>query len=147
MRWPGVTTAGSVYSHPISTLDLLPTFFNAGGGEAKSLKELDGVALKPYLVGDLTDRPHQTLYWKKESRGAVRDGDWKLLRFPDRPAELYDLTNDASEKNNVADKHPHRVRAMYKQLFAWELTLKRPLWQLRRQFEGAAMKRMDDYRK
>ncbi|SMP63585.1 Arylsulfatase A [Neorhodopirellula lusitana] len=146
MRWPGVTPAGSVYPHPISTLDLLPTFVSAGGGDVASLKQIDGVDLHPHLTGNEEDRPHQTLYWKKESRGAIRDGDWKLLRFPDRPAELYDLRNDISEHNNLAEKYPDRVRAMYKQLFDWELTLDRPRWQLKRQYEGAAMKRMDDYR-
>lgn len=55
---------------------------------------------------------------------------------------------DHTEKSNlVAVAHPEEVRATYKKLFEWELTLKRPLWQLKRQYEGAAMKRMDDYRK
>ena len=147
MRWPGVTPAGKVYSYPISTLDLLPTFFGAAGGLAKSLEQIDGVDLRPYLTGEDASRPHQTLYWKKESRGAVRDGDWKLLRFPDRPAELYDLANDISEKNDLATAKPEKVRAMYKQLFEWELGLRRPLWQLKRKYEGAAMERMDKYRK
>jgi arylsulfatase A-like enzyme len=87
------------------------------------------------------------LYWKKETRAVIREGDWKLIRFPDRPAELYDLSNDISEVNNLADSHPERVIDLYKKLFEWELTLERPLWQLRREFEGKAMKRMDDYRK
>ena len=73
--------------------------------------------------------------------------DWKLLRFPDRPAELYNLANDVSETKNLADKEPERVKEMYKKLFAWELTLERPLWQLQRKYEGDAMKRMDAYRK
>ena len=147
MRWTGVIPENSEYKYPISTLDLLPTFYNAAGGNVDSLSGIDGVNLLPYLLGENTARPHQTLYWKKENRGVIREGDWKLIRFPDRPAELYNIKDDISETNNLAAAHPDRIRELYKKLFDWELTLERPLWQLQRKYEGAAMKRMDDYRK
>lgn len=147
MRWKGVLDAGSVYSPPVSTLDLLPTFINAAGATVDKSQKLDGVDLLPYLLGNKAGDPHDVLFWKKENRGAVRAGKWKFLRFPDRPAELYDLESDVAEVNNLASAHPEVVRAMYKRLFQWELTLKRPAWQLLRKYEGAAMKRMDAYRK
>ncbi len=42
---------------------------------------------------------------------AVRMGKWKGIKLnvteqPNGPIELYDLTTDVGEKNNVADKHP-----------------------------------------
>lgn len=145
--WPGVIPANSTYTYPISMLDLLPTFFNAGGGKSDTIPDLDGVDLRPFLIGERTDRPHPILYWKKENRGAIREGDWKLLRFPDRPAELYHLSEDISEVNNLAAEYPEKVKTLYKKLFTWERTLVRPLWQLQRKYEGAAMDRMDNYRK
>ena len=147
LRWTGVIAEKSVYEHPISMLDLLPTFVTAAGGSIDDFAEIDGVNLWPYLNGDVGERPHQTLFWKKENRGAIRDGDWKMLRFPDRPAELYDLSQDISETNNLAMEYPNKVKVLYKKLFEWELTLQRPLWQLQRKYEGAAMDRMDKYRK
>ena len=147
MRWTGTISKGSEYSYPISTLDLLPTFYTAGGGELSLIEGLDGVDLLPFILGENTARPHQTLYWKKENRGAIREGDWKMLRYPDRPAELYNLAEDISEVDDLASKYPEKVRHMYKQLFAWELTLDRPLWQLKRLYEGKAMDRMDKHRK
>ncbi|MFB9292678.1 sulfatase [Persicitalea jodogahamensis] len=146
-RWPDQLPANSVYEFPISTLDLLPTFFAAAGGTLPDSAGLDGVNLLPYLIGQRTERPHEVLYWKKESRAAIREGDWKLIRFPDRPAELYRLDNDISEERDLATAHPEKVREMYKKLFAWELTLERPLWQLQRKYEGADILRMDQYRK
>jgi len=146
MRWPEKIPANMEYDYPISTLDLLPTFFNAGGGNTDALKSVDGVDLLPYLKGEVQARPHQTLYWKKESRGAIRDGDWKLIRFPDRPAELYNIKEDISEQNDLADQYPEKVKEMYKQLFEWELTLERPLWQLKRSFEKFDLDRMDRYK-
>ncbi|MCL4115880.1 UNVERIFIED_CONTAM: hypothetical protein GTU68_014916 [Idotea baltica] len=147
LRWPGKIPKNSKFDFPISTLDLLPTFVALAGGDSDDLKDLDGVDLFPFAKGQHNDRPHEILYWKKENRGAVRIGDWKLLRFPDRPAELYNLENDVSEINNLASIYPEKVRDMYKKLFSWESTLSRPKWQLKRVYEKKAMERMDAYRK
>ncbi|WP_413112364.1 sulfatase [Thaumasiovibrio sp. DFM-14] len=147
IRWPGHIEAGNHFDYPISTLDLLPTFLAAAGGDLKQHPQLDGVDLVPYVTGQNSQRPHQTLFWKKENRGAIRDGDWKLLRYPDRPAELYNLSEDISEQRNLAAVHPELVRELYKKLFTWELELERPAWQLKREYEGYAMERMDAHRK
>ncbi len=146
MRWPGTIPENTVYDYPISTLDLLPTFFAAGGGEVDSLRNVDGVDLMPYILGKNEARPHQVMYWKKENRGVIRDGDWKLLRFPDRPAELYNLAEDIKEHNNLAAEYPEKVKKMFKQLFEWELTLERPRWLLKREYEKLDIDRMDQYR-
>ncbi|MDF7824190.1 sulfatase-like hydrolase/transferase [Pontiellaceae bacterium B12227] len=145
--WPGRLAEGKEYNQPLSSLDLLPTFVNAAGGDALKIEGLDGVDMLPYLSGENPDRPHQTLYWKKESRGTIRDGDWKLMRFPDRPAELYNIEEDPSEQNNLAAQQPERVKALYKKLFAWECGLERPKFMLKRLYEEKAAKRFDAYRK
>lgn len=144
--WPGELPAGAVYDNPLSTLDLLPTFVKAAGGDPKAIEGLDGVDMVPYLQSATKERPHQTLYWKMETRGAIRDGDWKLLRFPDRPAELYNLEEDPGEQNNLTDAHPDLVKTLYKKLFAWELGLERPLFLLRRAEEGWSARRADEFR-
>lgn len=146
IKWPETLKAGSTYAHPISLLDLLPTFVDVSGGDSAAIKGIDGVNLLPYLKGERVERPHQTLYWKKEVRAAVRDGDWKLIRLPDRPPELYDLSKDASEVTNLAATHPDKVRELYKKLFQWELQLARPIWQLKRKYEDTAMDRYDRFR-
>ncbi|AMX02897.1 sulfatase [Microbulbifer thermotolerans] len=145
MRWPEKLAGGVDYDFPVSTLDLLPTFYEAAGGE-KYASVLDGVNLIPYLTGEKRGRPHQTLFWKKETRAVIRDSDWKLIRYPDRPAELYNLAEDIGEQNDLAAVHPQRVRSMFKKLFAWELTLQRPLWLLKRKYEKYDIDRMDQYR-
>ena len=131
----------------MSALDLLPTFVEASGGDVSSANDIDGVNLIPFLTGAESGRPHQTLYWKKETRAAIRDGDWKLIRLPDRPAQLYNLADDISEKSDLADQYPEKVNRLYKKLFDWELTLERPLWQLQRKFEAWSRERFDKYKK
>ena len=147
LRYPKLIPPNSIYKNPISTLDLLPTFYAQAGGNLKDLENIDGVNLFPFILKNSNEKPHQTLYWKKENRGAIRDGDWKMLRFPDRPAELYNIETDMSETNNLAYKYPDKVKELYKKLFTWELELDRPLWQLKRIYEGKAMERMDNYKK
>ncbi|WP_298484659.1 sulfatase [uncultured Maribacter sp.] len=147
MSWKGKLKKGTTYNNPISTLDLLPTFVSVAGGDVSAIKDLDGVNLLPYLEKGNEEKPHETLYWKKENRGAIRHGDYKLIRFPDRPAELYNIEQDISEVNDLASQNPEKVKEMYKMLFQWELTLERPLWQLERKFEGKAATRMDNFRK
>jgi len=135
-----------VYDNPISTLDLLPTFYTAGGGVEEDVTGTDGVDLVPFLTGAKYGRPHQRLFWKRDVRAAVRDGDWKLIRFGDRPAELYYLPDDVNETNNLAAAQPERVRTMFKTLFDWEMTLERPRWLLKRKYERMDVERRIEYR-
>lgn len=146
IRWPNQFTANTEYNFPISTLDLLPTFFEAAGGNTNSLKSIDGVSLIPFLQGKNKERPHQVMYWKKDARAVVRNGDWKLIRFPDRPAELYKIDEDISEQHDLAAQNPEKVRTMYKMIFEWELTLERPRWLLKKMYEGLDIELMDNYK-
>lgn len=146
VSWQGKLEPGTRYDHPLTTLDLLPTFVKAGGGDPKSIKGLDGVDMLPYLQGRNNDRPHETLYWKMENRGAIREGNWKLLRYPDRPAELFNIARDPAEQSNQAANEPQMVQSLFRKLFAWELTLERPLFVLKRSAEEWSSKRIDEYR-
>lgn len=146
MRWPDRIKANTTYDYPVSTLDLLPTFFEIAGGDADSLQQLDGVNLLPYIVGENQARPHDILFWKKDARATLRQGDWKFIRFPDRPAELYNIPEDHREMKNLAAEYPEKVIEMYKMVFAWEATLERPRWLLKRKYEHEDIQRMDKNR-
>ncbi|WNH14428.1 sulfatase [Thalassobellus suaedae] len=146
MSWPTHLQENTVYTHPISTLDLFPTFYNLAGGDEKQITDLDGVNLIPFVTQKYKNRPHETLFWKKEVRGAIRHHDWKLIRFPDRQAELYNLAEDIGETNNLAASNPEIVKELYKRFFEWEMTLERPLWMLKHLYEKKAIERLDTYR-
>lgn len=146
MKLPGVIKPKTEYKKAISMLDMVPTFVNVAGGNASELKGLDGVDLMPFITKKNNIAPHERLFWKIENRGVVREGDWKLLRYPDRPAELYNIAEDITENNDLALKYPEKVREMYKTLFNWEAELERPLWQLKRIYEVNAVKRIDEKR-
>ncbi len=147
VRWPNRLPKGVKYEMPVSTLDLLPTFIKAGGGNLDELPQLDGVDLIPYLTGEKVTRPHQTLYWVYSyQRAAIRDGDWKLLRLMDRPAELYNIAEDTSESKNLADRYPEKVRELYKKLFTWETQNQEPLFNTGMQWRSHSMELYDTYK-
>lgn len=145
MKWPKKLKSNSTYKYPISTFDLLPTFYKAGGGDLTKVKDIDGVNLVPYANGKEKNRPHNVLFWRKDGRGAIRKGDWKLIRFPDRPAQLFYLPNDEKELSDLSTQKPKLFREMYKELFNWELTLERPRWMLKKSYEKYDIDRMDKY--
>lgn len=149
ISYPGVIKKGSEYEHPVSFFDFLPTFTKLAGCRPLAEGATDGVDIMPYITGKTNRRPHQTLFWKCEVRGAVRDGDWKFMRFPDRPAELYNIAKDEGEHRNLADRYPNLVKKYYKMLFDWEMTLERPRWMLDRFCEKRVMEQFyeqEEYR-
>jgi len=126
MQWPGVIPENTVYKNPVSSLDLAATFLTAAGKYIDKDFKLDGVDLIPYITGVKTSLPHPTLKWKFTISGAIRQGDWKLIRLPDRMPQLYHLPTDISEQKNVAMKNLERTEAMLKILGSWDVELPNP---------------------
>lgn len=115
--YPGVFPAGLTYEHPISTLDIYPTVAAHAGIEPTA--KLDGVDLTPYLKGENTTAPHDALYFKVDKQSAVRQGSWKLVMNADGTKQLFDLSKDLSEKNDLAAAHPDVVNNMVEKWNAW----------------------------
>jgi arylsulfatase A-like enzyme len=120
-RWPGQVPAGKMSAHISGFQDVFPTLCDLAG--IKGYPKTDGVSLAPLLTGRAKKQAkHPHLYWEFYERGgrrAVVKGTWKavqvnMMRDPDAPIELYDLSKDLGEENNVAAKHPDLVRQMAK---------------------------------
>ncbi|MCI0331908.1 MAG: sulfatase [Planctomycetes bacterium] len=120
-QWKGHLPAGKTYENPVIQLDILPTALAAAGANVDPAWKLDGVNLLPYLAGEESARPHETLYWRFGKQWAVRHGDWKLVgaNGGNLDGELYNLADDISESKNLAADNPDKV-AELKQLWdAW----------------------------
>lgn len=87
------------------------------------------------LEGLTNKKPHDSLNWRFTISAAIREGDWKLIRLPDRLPMLYNLTNDISEQNNVAMQNLDRTKTMLKKLGDWDVALPHPVF-----LEGAVWK-------
>jgi arylsulfatase A-like enzyme len=108
VNWPKRVKPGRVSEHVGAFWDVLPTFADIAG--VKQPKGIDGISFLPVLRGEAQTNRHEFLYWEFHERGfkqAARMDDWKAVRLkPNGPLELYDLKQDLSEKENVAEKNP-----------------------------------------
>jgi choline-sulfatase len=93
---------------PVSTLDLLPTLVEIGGGfpPGGPAVPLDGFDLTPWLEGRNAPRGDVALEYLAEGVHAplvmlVRDR-FKLVRCPGDPDLLYDVVSDPGELTNLA---------------------------------------------
>ncbi len=67
--------------------------------------------------------PHDDFYYyRAEVLEAVRSDQWKLRKVKEK-VELYDLKNDISEKNNLAEKKPELVKQLLAKMGAFDKEL------------------------
>ncbi|MFM8617788.1 MAG: sulfatase [Opitutaceae bacterium] len=132
VAWPGRLPAGSIFDHPVSALDFLPTAL-AAAGQPKP-EGLDGVDLLPHLTGRSAEAPHAALFWRFGPQRAVRRGNWKLVDWRDFETktnsgwQLFDLAKDVGETTDLATKHPEIVAAMSAEWVRWNAGNREPLW-------------------
>jgi arylsulfatase A-like enzyme len=121
-QWKGKIPAGKVYENPVLNLDVLPTVVTAAGGKVDPAWKLDGVDLMPYLTGQISQKPHETLYWRFGEQWAVRHGDYKLVvsKGGSGQPELYNLRDDIGESKDLAAKEPAKVEELTKLYKAWD---------------------------
>src|SRR5882724_11697604 len=81
VSWPDKLPAGKVYDLPVTALDILPTACAIAG--AKVDADLDGVNLLPFLIGENSQTPHESLFWRFGPQKAMRKGQWKLVDWRD----------------------------------------------------------------
>jgi len=118
VKWPGKVKAGSVSDHISAFWDFMPTFAEITGADVP--ENIDGISFLPALLGKKKQKEHQFLYWEFHEQGgkiAVRMGNWKAVRrnvdkTPQGKTELYDLSNDIGETDDVASSHPEIVTRM-----------------------------------
>ncbi len=128
MTWPREIKGATSYAQPVSALDLVPTFVALAGGQTKPEDKLDGVNILPYVQGSEPGRPHDGMKWRFTISAGIREGDWKLIRLPDRLPMLYNLGDDIAELNDVADQNRDRVVRMLKTLGDWDVSAPQVLY-------------------
>lgn len=127
-KWPARLPSGKRIDTMVSSLDILPTFVNAAGGAVKPPDKFAGEDLLPFLTGKREQAPHESLVWTYTVGSAIRTGDWKLIRLPDRLPMLYQLSADPAERNDLALEQLGRTRTMLKELGQWDVNTPNPVF-------------------
>ena len=111
LRAPGLTKEGSSSEEMVELVDVYPTLADLAG--LTPPPHLQGASLRPLL-----DHPERRIgrefAYSVVSRGsslgyALRNQRWRYGKWPDGE-ELYNLTTDPAEKNNLADRPHHAER-------------------------------------
>ncbi|MEY4386544.1 MAG: hypothetical protein RLY20_1827 [Verrucomicrobiota bacterium] len=112
--WPGKVPTGRVCDEPFAFWDILPTLAELAKRQAPD--GIDGISYLPTLFGKSQTNLHEFFYWEFNEGGfkqAVRAGEWKGIRqAPGKALELYNLTRDIGETNNIAEENPQVVARM-----------------------------------
>ena len=118
IRWPGhVATPGGITHAEVHVTDIYATCLAMAGADYPDSREghetlrPDGDSFVPLLEGRDWWRS-QPLCWEHEGNAAIRMGAWKLVRWHNRPWELYDMVEDRTELNDLAVGNEPRVKEL-----------------------------------
>jgi arylsulfatase A-like enzyme len=128
-NWPGHIKVQEV-DGLIHAVDLYPTLAAVAGASTDKCKPLDGLNVWNTIAWSDASPRTEFFYNIEPFRAAMRQGDWKLIWRATLPtaAQLYDLSRDPSETNNLAAVNPERVEAMRQGLDAAAREAAKPLF-------------------
>ena len=142
-HWPkGISKErrGKLEHHPGHLIDIMATcvdlanvnYPKKSGGH--DITPLEGVSLAPAFSGQELARK-DALYFEHHLNCAIRDGDWKLVRYGQtgRPSklrdwELYNIAADRSELKNLAKSNPEKAKELADKWEAWAVRAKVKPW-------------------
>lgn len=119
VHWPKGISGKNELRHNVGhVIDVVPTVLELAGVEPlmewenTPIPPAPGKSLVPVFAVDGTV-PREEIWWQHEGNRAIRVGDWKLVAAGEKADwELYDLSADPSETNDLAEEHPEKVREL-----------------------------------
>jgi len=129
-NWPAKLQP-RVVDEPLHLVDIMPTALALAGAPANPAdKPLDGVDIWTTVATGQRSAHDDILVNVEAFRGSVIKGQWKLVKVALLPGktELFDLSADPGEKNNVAEQNPEVVRDLEARLIAYAKQQKPSEW-------------------
>ncbi|MGX1930936.1 sulfatase [Flagellimonas sp. 2504JD4-2] len=127
VKWPGKVAAHSVSDSYLIIEDFYPTIIEmAGIKDPELVQTVDGQSFMTLLTAEESDTSQRPLFWHYPNEwgpdgpgigasSTVRQGDWKLIYFhEDQHLELFNLTEDIGETNNLASTHAEKTQELAK---------------------------------
>ena len=131
-HWPGKVPAGKRFDHPVSALDLYPTFINLAGALIPDGKKLDGKNILDGVINGQNPHKNEMIYALRYRFGhtdvGARMDDWKATRVANEPWQLFNIKEDMGEKHDMSKRFPERLEKMVAETEKWSRTHVQPLW-------------------
>jgi arylsulfatase A-like enzyme len=134
VSWPGRIDSPKVSARRTTGVDHYATLLELAGVEANGEQASDSVSYAQSLHGSADQR--QPMFWHSSlgrplqtgdtRSSAVIDGDWKLIQWYSledesiERVELFNLSEDEGERNNLADKFPAKRAVLETRLNTWK---------------------------
>lgn len=123
VRWPEHIKPGTTSETPVIGTDVFNTILHLAGIEVPTDRVIDGANMLPALEGKPIERKIP-LFWRThvsapEQRVAMRVGDWKIVGDETLTQfQLYKVSEDWKEKNDLAKEMPEKTKELKTQLIA-----------------------------
>jgi len=131
-HYPNNIPAGSRFEHPVSVLDLYPTFARLAEASIPFGKELDGKDIWKDLTTGKNPRSGEMIYALRHREGysdvGARQDEWKILKTQQNTWKLYNIKNDIGEQNDLSKQHPERLKEMISKVEKWSKNHAEPRW-------------------
>ena len=130
IRWPkGGLTGGREIHGVTAHIDLLPTLIDLCDLQSEDTSRFDGVSLKPVLNNEDAKLPERSVVVHDQGRFGkpvgegllIKDKDYSVMQGTWRLVgnELYDLSKDPGQRNDIAAQHPEVAKHLRGEYESW----------------------------
>lgn len=139
------------------SLDILPSLLKIAGISSPADVKFDGEDFSDIMLGNKKDQARKSpIFWRRppDRPGpqhspwpdfALKDGQWKfMMQYDGTNPQLYDLSKDVAETENLAEKYPEKVAEYMKAIESWSEPLPKDAGSM---FDGPGLKLELDFTK
>ncbi|NOY95469.1 MAG: arylsulfatase [Chlorobi bacterium] len=116
IKWDGKIQPGKSIHQIAGVIDLLPTLTDLTGINFNFEKPLDGISLKPFILGGDSKTDGRLLFSHWGKRTSVRSQQFRL----DSEGRLFDMENDPGQTTDVSELHPGIAKKLKQAKITWE---------------------------